>query len=103
MQSINCLASSSRPATTGRLLLVRTSVQCGPLVFCAAHHAVPLSHGNEVSQNRLVIRLMTSANLTSSTRGRTRQTMSYLWVTVGSALGGFMRFAIGRLMLFFDV
>jgi CrcB protein len=29
--------------------------------------------------------------------------MSYLWVTVGSALGGFMRFAIGRLMLSFDV
>jgi CrcB protein len=48
-------------------------------------------------------RLMTSANLTSSIRGRTRQTMSYLWVTVGSALGGLLRYAISRLMLSFDV
>ena len=38
---------------------------------------------------------MTSANLTSSIRGRTRQTMSYLWVTVGSALGGLLRYTIG--------
>ena len=29
--------------------------------------------------------------------------MSYLWVTVGSALGGLLRFTIGRLMLSFDV
>ena len=29
--------------------------------------------------------------------------MSYLWVTVGSALGGLLRYAIGRLMLSFDV
>ena len=29
--------------------------------------------------------------------------MSYLWVTVGSALGGFLRYAISRLMLSFDV
>jgi CrcB protein len=28
--------------------------------------------------------------------------MSYLWVTVGSALGGLLRFAIGRLTLSFD-
>jgi fluoride exporter len=29
--------------------------------------------------------------------------MSYLWVTVGSALGGLLRYAISRLMLSFDV
>ena len=29
--------------------------------------------------------------------------MSYLWVTVGSALGGLLRFALGKLMLSFDV
>ena len=29
--------------------------------------------------------------------------MSYLWVTVGSALGGFLRFAIGKLTLSFDI
>ena len=29
--------------------------------------------------------------------------MSYLWVMVGSALGGLLRFAIGKLMLSFDV
>jgi fluoride exporter len=29
--------------------------------------------------------------------------MSYLWVTVGSALGGVLRYAISRLMLSFDV
>jgi CrcB protein len=67
------------------------------------HHAVRFSQGNEVSQNRWIARLMTSANLTSSARGRTRQTMSYLWVTVGSALGGLLRYAISRLMLSFDV
>src|SRR3981081_1705871 len=48
-------------------------------------------------------RLMTSANLTSSIRGRTRQTMSYLWVMVGSALGGLLRYATSKLMLSFDV
>src|ERR1700733_14871657 len=45
---------------------------------------------------------MTSANLTSSRRGRTRQTMSYLWVMVGSALGGLLRFAIGKLAIALD-
>src|ERR1700733_14871656 len=45
---------------------------------------------------------MTSANLTSSIRGRTRQTMSYLWVMVGSALGGLLRFAIGKLAIPLD-
>jgi fluoride exporter len=29
--------------------------------------------------------------------------MSYLWVTVGSALGGLLRFAISKLMLSFDI
>jgi CrcB protein len=29
--------------------------------------------------------------------------MSYLWVTVGSALGGLLRFILGKLMLSFDV
>jgi CrcB protein len=29
--------------------------------------------------------------------------MSYLWVTVGSALGGLLRFTIGKLLLSFDV
>lgn len=29
--------------------------------------------------------------------------MSYLWVTVGSALGGLLRFTIGKLMLSFDL
>jgi CrcB protein len=29
--------------------------------------------------------------------------MSYLWVTVGSALGGLLRYAISRLMLSFDI
>src|SRR5271154_2963050 len=29
--------------------------------------------------------------------------MSYLWVTVGSALGGLLRFTIGKLMLSFDI
>src|SRR5258707_6690815 len=29
--------------------------------------------------------------------------MSYLWVTVGSALGGLLRFAIGKLTLSFDI
>jgi CrcB protein len=29
--------------------------------------------------------------------------MSYLWVTVGSALGGLLRYAISRLMVSFDV
>lgn len=29
--------------------------------------------------------------------------MSYLWVAVGSALGGVLRFAIGKLLLSFDV
>jgi CrcB protein len=29
--------------------------------------------------------------------------MSYLWVAVGSALGGLLRFAIGKLLLSFDV
>src|SRR5258708_35034087 len=29
--------------------------------------------------------------------------MSYLWVTVGSALGGLLRYAISRLILSFDV
>ncbi len=44
-----------------------------------------------------ITRLMTSANL------KTRQTMSYLWVTVGSALGGLLRYAISKLTLSFDV
>jgi fluoride exporter len=29
--------------------------------------------------------------------------MAYLWVTIGSALGGLLRYAISRLMLSFDV
>jgi len=38
---------------------------------------------------------MTSANFDSFTR----QTMSYLWVTIGSALGGLLRYAITRMTM----
>ena len=40
------------------------------------------------------IRLMTSANAMFSRIAR--QTMSYLWVTIGSAIGGLLRYTITR-------
>src|ERR1700726_744373 len=83
-------ARSSHPHARWRFRLAERKYPRHPVLF---------SYGNEVSQNRWIARLMTSANLTSSIRGRTRQTMSYLWVTVGSALGGLLRYAISRLMV----
>jgi fluoride exporter len=40
--------------------------------------------------------------MTSAKFKVTRQTMSYLWVMVGSALGGLVRFTIGKLLIPFD-
>jgi CrcB protein len=98
MQSYQCLALHQPPATPEAAFFAHAS---SPEAL--HRHAVLFSHGNEVSQNRWMTRLMTSANLTSSIRGRTRQMMSYFWVTVGSALGGLLRYTISRLMVSFDV
>src|SRR5580658_1519136 len=68
--------------------------------FCFQHmenektQCCNIQSGNEVSHNRWLTRLMTSA-----TFEKKRQTMSYLWVTVGSALGGLLRYAITRLTI----
>jgi len=89
------LSVSAAPGVVPKPSATRLKMQNG--------HVVLFSYGNEVSQNRWIARLMTSANLTSSIRGRTRQMMSYLWVMVGSALGGLLCYAISRLIVSFDV
>jgi fluoride exporter len=61
-----------------------------------------MSYGNEVSQNRLSDPADDLCQFDVLILRNTRQTMSYLWVTVGSALGGLLRFTIGKLMLSFD-
>jgi fluoride exporter len=59
--------------------------------------------GNEVSQNRLSDPADDLCQFDVLNLRNTRQTMSYLWVTIGSALGGLLRFTIGKLTLSFDI
>jgi CrcB protein len=66
-------------------------------------HVVRLVHGNEVSQNRLSDPADDLCQFDVLKLRNTRQTMSYLWVTVGSALGGLLRFIIGKLAISYDL